>query len=98
MYVANTAPALAFDYLLIIVIWPAETLKHFRVVSCFVVDILNILDPLGLLDSLDLLDSLNLLDSLDILDPSDPLDHLDLFSGVFEQFFCLWTFLCFCSL
>ena len=66
MYVVSTAPALAFDYLLIIVIWPAVTLKHFRVVSCIVVDIFNSLDPL------------NLLDSLDLLDPSDPGDHLDL--------------------
>ena len=61
MYVANTAPALAFDYLLIIVIWPAETLKHFRVVSCIVEDISNILDPFllsictGILGTFDIL-------------------------------------------
>ena len=44
MYVVSTAPVLAFDYLLIIVIWPAAKLKHFRVVSCIDVDISNILD------------------------------------------------------
>ena len=58
MYVVSTAPALAFDYILIIVIWPATTLKKFRVLSCNVVDISNILDALDLLNPLYLLDPL----------------------------------------
>ena len=97
MYVVSTAPALAFDYILIIVIWPAMTLKNFRVVICIVVDISNILESLDLLNPLYLLDPLELILPVGSISPNGSFGLLGLlyllgFSGVFEYFLSLDIF------